>query len=148
MPLSGMLTCGSCGTRTQMGSMRYNLGGNKLICPDCVDKERSSIKPGTTQTSSIRLREQVRAGEMRTQSTMTTRDSAEESPMPAEQVRAPSGDGAVNYYCRSCHYKFSRKRDIDVGSCPYCGRDSVSVAYGGKAQDLIEDALNNEEGLY
>ncbi len=144
MPLSGMLTCGSCGTRTQMGSMRYNLGGNKLICPDCVDKERGSIKPGTTQSRSIRQMEQARVAEVRMRSTMATRASAEESPMPAVQARAQSSNGAANYYCRSCHYKFSRNKEIDVSSCPYCGRESVSAAYGGKAQDLIEEALNSE----
>ena len=148
MPLSGMLTCGSCGTRTQMGSMRYNLAGNKLICPDCVDKERSAIKPGTTQSGSIHQREQARAGEARIRTTMATRVSAEESPMQTAQARAHSGDGIVNYYCRSCHYKFSRNKDISVGSCPYCGRESVSTAYGGKAQDLIEETVNSEEGLY
>ena len=140
MPLSGMLTCGSCGTRTHMGSMRYNLGGNKLICPDCVDKERSSIKPGTTQAGSIRQREQARAAQASSR--------AEEEPMALAHARIPPGESAVNYYCRSCHYKFSRKREIDISSCPYCGRESVSAAYGGKAQDLIEETVNSEEGLY
>ena|SRR3989338_4635743 len=144
MPLSGMLTCGACGTRTQMGSMRYNLGGNKLICPECVDKERGALKPGTTQAGSIRQREQARVAEVRMRSTPATRAPEEESPMPAVQARAHSAEGAVNYYCRSCHYKFSRNREIEVSSCPYCGRESVSAAYGGKAQDLIEEALNSE----
>ena len=155
MPLSGMLTCGNCGTRTQMNTMRYNLTGSKLICPDCIDKERSSIKPGTTHATSGRLqREQAaRDVEMKTRGTMTTSGSSSTISSPAEsstvQMRSqPAAAGMVNYYCTSCHYKFSRKRDVQISSCPYCGRDSVSLAYEGKAQDLIEESTRAEEDRF
>ena len=156
MPLSGMLTCGNCGTRTQMNTMRYNLSGSKLICPDCIDKERSSIKPGTTHATSARLqREQaVRAEEMKMRSSSSVSSSLRAESAAAEssnsQMRnqpSPAG-GMVNYYCKSCHYKFSRKRDIDIGSCPYCGRDSVDLAYEGKAQDLIEESTHEREEMF
>lgn len=148
MPLSGMLTCGSCGTRTQMGTMRYNLSGNKLICPDCVDKERSSIKPGTTHATSVRLREQARVAEgMRMRSSSLAAGASGAEPQMAQNGphSGEGGEGDVNYYCRSCHFKFTRKRDAEVASCPYCGRDSISVAYEGKAQDLIEEATARAE---
>lgn len=141
MPLSGMLTCGNCGTRSQMNTMRYNLSGSKLICPACVDKERSGIKPGTTQSRSIRLqREQMQ------QKATARAPAAEVSEMQPEASAA--GTGMAKYYCRSCHFKFSRKRDTEIGACPYCGRESVSPAYEGKAQDLIEESTELEENLF
>ena len=139
MPLSGMLTCGNCGTRSQMNTMRYNLSGSKLICPACVDKERSGIKPGTTQSRSIRLqREQMQ------QKATTRTPAAEAGDMQAEA----SGTGMAKYYCRSCHFKFSRKREMDATACPYCGRETVSTAYEGKAQDLIEESTEMEGDLF
>ncbi|MBI2580976.1 hypothetical protein HYV85_04180 [Candidatus Woesearchaeota archaeon] len=151
MPLSGMLTCGSCGARTQMNTMRYNLSGSKLICQGCVEKERSSIKPGTTHATSIRLqREQM-------QQKMRVTGRADNAPETAglQQARAAGaaaagegGEGMVSYYCRMCHFKFSRKKDAEVNACPYCGRESVSQAYEGKAQDLIEEASGEEGELF
>lgn len=143
-----MLTCGSCGARTQMNTMRYNLSGSKLICQGCVEKERSSIKPGTTHATSIRLqREQM-------QQKTRIADRADNAPETAglQQARsaggAAMGEGMVSYYCRMCHFKFSRKKDTEVGTCPYCGRESVSQAYEGKAQDLIEEASGEEGELF
>ena len=143
MPLSGMLTCGSCGARTQMNTMRYNLSGSKLICQGCVEKERSSIKPGTTHATSIRLqREQM-------QQKMRVRDGADNAPETTGlQQAGTAGEGMVSYYCRMCHFKFSRKKDTDVNTCPYCGRESVSQAYQGKAQELIEEASREEGELF
>src|SRR3989338_2369458 len=90
MPLSGMLTCGSCGARTQMNSMRYNLSGSKLICQSCVEKERSSIKPGTTQAASMRLqREQMQ----RDVNEKTGRSEAAESLRPGETRPAAGSNG-------------------------------------------------------
>ncbi|MBI2144139.1 hypothetical protein HYU17_03235 [Candidatus Woesearchaeota archaeon] len=133
MPLSGMLTCGNCGTRTQMNAMRYNLAGSKLICQNCVDKERSGIKPGTTQPSALRLQKEQ----------MMAKSKGQEA-----ALRATADSGTVNYYCRACRFKFSRKKDVEISSCPYCGRQSVNVAYEGKAQDLIEDVGKGEEELF
>ncbi len=139
MPLSGMLTCGNCGTRSQMNTMRYNLSGSKLICTACVDKERSGIKPGTTQSRSIRLQRE----QMQQKATARTPVTGEGGTQP-EAAAA----GMAKYYCRSCHFKFSRKRETDVGACPYCGRETVSTAYEGKAQDLIEESAEMEGDLF
>lgn len=131
-----MLTCGNCGTRTQMNTMRYNLSGSKLICQSCIEKERSGIKPGTTHSGSARLRQ-----EQMLQKTATMNAGAQQS----TQIEGASGESMARYVCRSCHFKFSRKGDIDVPACPYCGRDSVSPAYEGKAQDLIEESTRMED---
>lgn len=137
MPLSGMLTCGSCGARTQVSTMRYNITGTRLICQSCVEKERGSIKPGTTHSSSVRLREQMR------------RDLNEKTENPEGEVIATAeNSGMAGYYCRSCHFKFSRKKEMDVTSCPYCGRESVGQQYSGKAQDLIEESAEAEENRF
>jgi len=126
MPLSGMLTCGSCGVRTPISSMRYNLGGSKLICPSCVEKERGGIKPGTTHSPvAVKLQKE---------------QSLKQASQPSE-----AGPGVASYYCRNCHFKFSRRRDMDVGTCPYCGKDSVGMAYEGKAQDLIEESAKGKD---
>lgn len=122
MPLSGILTCGNCGARTQMNTMRYNLGGTKLICPNCIEKERGGIKPGTTH-SPVAVKMQ-KEHSMRRESSSTGAGSS----------------GMAGYICNSCHFKFSRKRDLVISACPYCGKDSVAPAYEGKAQDLIEDS--------
>ncbi len=136
MPLSGMLTCGNCGTRSQMNTMRYNLAGSKLICQSCIERERSGIKPGTTHSMSARLRHEQMA-----QKTAAPQQGS----TPAE---AATGEGMAGYVCRSCHFKFSRKRGIEVGACPYCGRDSVTPAYEGKAQDLIEESARMEDHIF
>lgn len=142
MPLSGMLTCGTCGTRTQMNTMRYNLSGSKLICQNCVDKERSSIKPGTTHATSIRLqREQIQ----RDVNEKTGRSEASEQ---FHTGRTAGSNGMMSYSCRSCHFKFSRKRDMEITSCPYCGRQTVATAFEGGAQDLIEEVTRAEEEMF
>lgn len=148
MPLSGMLTCGGCGVRTQMGQMRYNLSGTKLICQDCVQKERSSIKPGTTHSTSLRLqREQMSPRGIGGKIAETVAEAAE---LRTGKGGAGSGEGpdTVRYYCRSCHFKFSRKKEVEIVTCPYCGRQTLSLAYEGKAQDLIEEATRAEEGMF
>ena len=123
-----------------MNTMRYNLSGSKLICQGCVEKERSSIKPGTTHATSIRLqREQM-------QQKMHVTDATDNAGPQQLSTRgeATAGESMASYYCRMCHFKFSRKKEAEITACPYCGRDSVSPAYEGKAQDLIEEA--GEEG--
>ena len=107
-----------------MNEMRYNFSGNRLICQSCLEKERGAIKPGTTQSGSARLQREMSAA--------------------AGHAAASSGSGMSAYYCRSCHFKFSRKKDFTVSTCPFCGKDSVSPAYGGKAQDLIEESADSD----
>ena len=138
MPLSGMLTCGTCGARTQMSTMRYNLNGSKLICQNCVDKERSAIKPGTTQSSARLQREQPQLRHV-------VKAATETADQPVE-IRA--NKDLTGYYCRSCHYKFSRKKEMDVSTCPYCGRPTVSPQYTGGAQDLIEESVKPEHEMF
>jgi hypothetical protein len=41
-----------------------------------------------------------------------------EAPKPVEMVR---------YKCSHCQYSFSRKKDIEVKTCPYCSREMISV---------------------
>ncbi|MBI2176176.1 hypothetical protein HYU40_02375 [Candidatus Woesearchaeota archaeon] len=147
MPLSGMLTCGNCGARTQMNTMRYNLSGSKLICQNCIEKERSGLKPGTTHSMSARLRQEQMV--QKTAATMPLHteaagDQGQNHTGPAEA----GGEGMARYVCRSCHFKFSRKRDVEIGTCPYCGREAVSPAYEGKAQDLIEESAGMEDRMF
>lgn len=155
MPLSGMLTCGNCGARTQMNTMRYNLSGNKLICQNCVDRERSGVKPGTTHSMSARLRQEqmmqktTQMAPARGEATASRPAGTQQGDMSMEAAAGGAGgEGMAKYICRSCHFKFSRKRDIEIGTCPYCGRESVSPAYEGKAQDLIEESTEMEEDMF
>ncbi len=145
MPLSGMLTCGNCGARTQMNTMRYNLSGNKLICQNCIEKERSGLKPGTTHSMSARLRQEQMMQKTASSIPARTVRAAAQSSEPQQSMHTEGGEGMARYVCRSCHFKFSRKRDMDITSCPYCGRGSVSPAYEGKAQDLIEESAKTDD---
>ena len=124
-----------------MNTMRYNLSGSKLIFQACVDKERSGIKPGTTQSRSIRLQQ----GQMQQKATPRM-PATEMGDMQPEATAA--GAGMAKYYCQSCRFKFSRKKGMDVLACPYCGRETVSPAYEGKAQDLIEESAEMEGDLF
>jgi Zn finger protein HypA/HybF involved in hydrogenase expression len=36
-------------------------------------------------------------------------------------------EGSVKYYCIKCRYKFSRKKNIVVETCPYCGSDNLTT---------------------
>lgn len=148
MPLSGMLTCGNCGTRSQMNTMRYNLSGTKLICQSCIERERSGIKPGTTHSGSVRLQREQMLQKTAAINPARTSITATQTAAPQPPTEATSGEGMARYVCRSCHFKFSRKRDTDIGACPYCGRESVSPAYEGKAQDLIEESSEMEDRLF
>lgn len=111
-----------------MNQMRYNLTGSRLICPGCVEKERSAIKPGTTHSIS------PRTGTF-------THERSQTSAAPGQA----ENEEMTGYYCRSCRFKFSRKKGFDATSCPYCGRQTVSEAYKGNAQDLIEDSARSED---
>lgn len=148
MPLSGMLTCGNCGARTQMNTMRYNLSGSKLICQSCIERERSGVKPGTTHTMSARLRQEQMLQKTAAITPAHTTITATQAAAPQPATEGASGEGMANYVCRSCHFKFSRRRDVEIGACPYCGRDSVTPAYEGKAQDLIEESARMEDRFF
>ena len=128
MPLSGTLTCGLCGIKAEIRTMKYDLSGTKLICPSCISKQRGGAKPGTTQLERGRLL------------------SAMEARLGEEQAIQELKADMVNYYCSACGFRFSRKSEFDVRSCPYCGKETVSKAFTGKAQQLIEEAVSDDLG--
>ncbi|MFH1181513.1 MAG: hypothetical protein V1702_01005 [Candidatus Woesearchaeota archaeon] len=33
----------------------------------------------------------------------------------------------VNYCCSHCQFRFSRKKEINVSSCPYCAKERVQI---------------------
>ncbi|MBI3037047.1 hypothetical protein HYY73_04860 [Candidatus Woesearchaeota archaeon] len=44
MVLTDTLPCGSCLSRVEIGTMRYNLRGIKLVCERCYEKEQGTPK--------------------------------------------------------------------------------------------------------
>jgi DNA-directed RNA polymerase subunit RPC12/RpoP len=46
----------------------------------------------------------------------------------------------IAYVCRNCNFEFSRKSNIVVKRCPYCGKEgTVEVKSKNYASKLIED---------
>jgi DNA-directed RNA polymerase subunit RPC12/RpoP len=90
--MPGTKICGKCGAKTALEEMEYSKDGTKLVCKDCLNKEKGLY------TAAIK--------------------KPLEAPKPVEMTK---------YKCGHCQYSFSRKKDIEVKTCPYCSRDSISI---------------------
>lgn len=43
----------------------------------------------------------------------------------------------INYVCKTCNYKFKRKKDSSAIACPYCGSKKVDEYKPTTAEDLL-----------
>jgi DNA-directed RNA polymerase subunit RPC12/RpoP len=50
-------------------------------------------------------------------------------------------DGLVKYACPNCKFRFSRKREKEVSSCPYCGGNKVEEVTNDAAK-ILKDSDN------
>jgi hypothetical protein len=88
--MPGTKTCGKCGAKTPLEMMSPSGDGTKLLCQDCINREKG------VYTASIKK--------------------------PLEPAK-PVAVEMVNYHCGHCKYSFSRKKGIEVKTCPYCARE-------------------------
>jgi predicted RNA-binding Zn-ribbon protein involved in translation (DUF1610 family) len=63
-----------------------------------------------------------------------------EMPVPRTQIESNPERQMMSYQCGSCSFGFTRNKGIDVSSCPYCGNNSVRLAFRGSAQRIIEES--------
>jgi len=60
------------------------------------------------------------------------------------QLEKPEKQGAMNFICASCRFKFSIKKGSDKTiKCPYCSKTKVMLVKKYKDEDdLIKDAMD------
>ena len=106
-----------------MKNMRYDQTGKDLICMQCRNKELGKDK---TMTAT-----EIAAAP----------DSGpnSEPSSKAHEHEKPESD-VMSYQCGECNFGFTRKKDILVNDCPYCGKSNVRLAFRDSAQKLIEEA--------
>jgi hypothetical protein len=44
-------------------------------------------------------------------------------------IEAPKPVEMTKYQCSHCKYSFSRKKDLEVKTCPYCSRETISIVH-------------------
>jgi ribosomal protein L37AE/L43A len=51
----------------------------------------------------------------------------------------------INYECRKCGYKFSRKVGSKILRCPYCSKEgTVEIVKGNAASKILDEVLRGE----
>ncbi|MCM2325528.1 MAG: hypothetical protein NDI94_03635 [Candidatus Woesearchaeota archaeon] len=46
----------------------------------------------------------------------------------------------IRYKCMKCKYAFTRKNDLPVTKCPYCGKESVEEQKGMDASKILDES--------
>lgn len=123
MPDDIHLKCRLCGKSVPVKEMRYHRSGQYLICRECADKQSGILKTGTTHLEKGK--------------TLITKPEVKKERKELKEI--------VNYKCSACNYRFSRKASFESISCPYCGSENVNISTGDSAQELINEASEEED---
>lgn len=112
------ISCRRCGRKTSSKSMKFDMNGKDLICPDCYNKQHAKM-PASVAVG--KGNDKISHGSARSTS---SHDSEVQK---------------VSYYCTTCNFKFSRKEGMFVKFCPNCARDTVFLVTSNKINDIMED---------
>ncbi|MBS3132967.1 hypothetical protein J4470_02465 [Candidatus Woesearchaeota archaeon] len=119
----------------ELREMKYDLKGRDLVCPECFAKERKG---------GIKDEEKMAAGVTGTVADGNKKDESRKitggSRINDDEARKTS------YQCGSCGFGFSKDRQERVGSCPYCGKNTVRIAFRDSMQKLMEEAESEKFG--
>ncbi len=113
------ISCRRCGRKTSSKSMKFDMNGKDLICPDCYNKQHAKMPASVAVGKS--------------NSDRISHGSARSTGSHDSEVRK------VSYYCTTCNFKFSRKEGMFVKFCPNCARDTVFLVTSNKINDIMED---------
>ena len=105
------ISCRRCGRKTTSKSMKFDMNGKDLICPDCYNKQHAKMPA----------------------SVAIGKRNADNRSLQESEVRK------VSYYCTTCNFKFSRKEGMFIKFCPNCARDTVFLVTSNKINDIMED---------
>ena len=117
------ISCRRCGRKTSSKSMKFDMNGKDLICPDCYNKQHAKM-PAILALSKV---SKVAAGKSKT---------AEQK---SETLKSDNGINKVKYYCTTCNFRFSRNEGMFVNICPNCAKDTVYLVTSNKITDIMED---------
>ncbi|MBI2664100.1 hypothetical protein HYX10_02020 [Candidatus Woesearchaeota archaeon] len=115
--------CFSCKSMAELKDMRYDRNGKDLICSSCLAKENRAGK----LTVSEMIAEESRENKMKHTGNAQRNAGSEESRL-------------ISYQCGSCNLGFSILKGAIASHCPYCGNNSVRMAFKESAQSLIEES--------
>jgi DNA-directed RNA polymerase subunit RPC12/RpoP len=46
----------------------------------------------------------------------------------------------IRYRCNSCRFEFTRKADVALNHCPYCGKDTFEEQKGDYASRILKES--------
>lgn len=118
-----LISCRRCGRKTASRSMKFDMNGKDLICPDCYNKQHAKLPASVALNTSAKSA----VGSSRTSETYNRSEAY------GDEIKK------VSYYCTTCNFKFSRKEGLFVKYCPNCARDTVFLVTSNKISDIMED---------
>jgi protein-arginine kinase activator protein McsA len=115
--------CRACGRKVKIDQLQFDSKTKTYVCSSCHAKNNPSLAP---------ISKTVKP----TASVTNTAGAAKPTIFgkPAKEV-------LVKYACPNCKFRFSRKREKEVSSCPYCGGNKVEEVTND-AQKILKDSDN------
>ncbi len=112
--------CRACGRKVKIDQLQFDSKTKTYICTACHARANPSMVPIS------------RAAKPATNTTNMTKPTI---------FGKSAKDGLVKYACPNCKFRFSRKREKEVSSCPYCGGTKVEEVTNDAAK-ILKDSDN------
>ena len=103
------ISCRKCGRKVASKSMKFDMNGKDLVCPDCYNKQHAKLPASATLKSPASVRHEL------------------------------SSVKKVKYYCTACNFRFSRGEGLQIETCPNCSKTTVFLVSSDKISDIMED---------
>jgi len=107
------VVCRACNRTVKMDQVKFDETRRSYVCITCFNSTHKTM-PEIRRTNPSSLKTE------------------------AENLKSVK-DSMVKYSCLGCKYHFSRKKDKQVASCPYCGSKKLQTL-GDTANQILEDA--------
>lgn len=107
------VVCRSCGRKVKMEQVKFDDVRSAFVCESCFDSTHRVEK--TSSRSAV----------------------VDEAIKSVDSLK----DSLVKYTCKKCKYHFARRKDKEIGVCPYCGSDDLGVL-SRDASTIVSDSSN------
>ena len=93
------VVCRSCERKVKLEEIKFDDINKAYVCESCFDASHRVSKPSSR------------------------------SPVVDEALKGVDSlkDSLIKYTCKKCNYHFARRKDKEVGVCPYCGSDKLEI---------------------
>ena len=105
------VVCRSCSRKVGMEQVKFDDVRNAFVCESCFDATHRVSKPDSRSAV------------------------VDEAVKSVDSLK----DSMVKYTCKKCNYHFARRKDKEVGVCPYCGSSELGVL-SKDASSLVSDS--------